>query len=225
MAASEQRLSPILPIVFYTGRRAWEGASLKDIVPAPPELAPFLPVFDSVFFSVTTVELGRLTAGGDPLGWLLRLFRLDEAPAEEVIRALEQAIDKMEALARGGELERWLHLATFVIGYICHRRPVEESGTLLEAVRQRVRDPKRRQEVEVMAKTSAEVWEEKGRIEGKIEGKIEGLRQALLRQLRSKFGPISREVEQRIEALTDISRLDTLLERVLTAASIDEMGL
>ena len=79
-----------------------------------------------------------------------------------------------------------------------------------------------------MAKTSADVLWEEGRAEGKAEGKAEGeskgKRETLLRQLRRKFGALPPEVEQRIQALTDIPRLDDLLDRILTAGSIEEMG-
>jgi len=70
-----------------------------------------------------------------------------------------------------------------------------------------------------MAKTSAEVLHEKGRAEGEARGK----RETLLRQLRRKFGALPQDVEQRIQALTEVSQMDELLDRILTAASIGEM--
>ncbi len=62
----DRRLSPMLPIVFYTGRRAWQRlGSLADLVNAPAELHGYLPRHDSVFFSVTgsdptAIPLARL---------------------------------------------------------------------------------------------------------------------------------------------------------------------
>ncbi|MBI4563866.1 MAG: Rpn family recombination-promoting nuclease/putative transposase [Planctomycetes bacterium] len=68
----------------------------------------------------------------DPLMAFRLLFSM--APLWEYERR-EQEERRVEALALSGETERWLHLTTFVIGYICHRRPAEEGGALLTATR------------------------------------------------------------------------------------------
>ncbi len=79
--ARERRLSTILPIVVYTGRRPWERlGTLRDLVDAPSDLAAFVPRHDSVFFSVSGADSRALTANADPLGWVLLLFRMEEAP-------------------------------------------------------------------------------------------------------------------------------------------------
>ncbi|MBI3270708.1 MAG: Rpn family recombination-promoting nuclease/putative transposase, partial [Planctomycetes bacterium] len=77
-----QRLSPMLPIVVYTGSRPWERlGSLAELCDVPRELAGFLPRYDSVFFNVGTAPVERLQAGGDPIGEVLRLFRDETLPA------------------------------------------------------------------------------------------------------------------------------------------------
>ncbi len=72
-------------------------------------------------------------------------------------------------------------------------------------------------EVEEMEVTWADKMMEKGAIEGK--------RETLLRQLTAKFGSVSEETKSRVQALESVAELDTYLERVLTAESIDGMGL
>ncbi len=88
--------------------------------------------------------------------------------------------------------------------------------------------------VEEMAKTDLgqkliELGEARGEARGKAigeaRGEARGKRQTLLRLLRAKFGAVPEEVARRVEAEADIARLDALLERILTAASIQEMGL
>ena len=54
---------------------------------------------------------------------------------------------------------------------------------------------------------------------------IEGRRETLLRQLTAKFGAPSEETRSRIQALESAEELDTYLERILTASSIEDMGL
>ena len=72
-------------------------------------------------------------------------------------------------------------------------------------------------------------WSERTRAEGFREGKKEGaketLRKVLLRQLRRRFGPLPEPVKQQIEEMTSVPRLNGLLERVLTASSLQELGL
>jgi hypothetical protein len=88
-------------------------------------------------------------------------------------------------------------------------------------------------EVEEMEVTWADRMMEKGRVEGRQEGReqglkagvIEGKREALLRLLNTKFGSVSEETKSRVQALESAAELDTYLERVLAAGSIEEMEL
>ena len=92
-------------------------------------------------------------------------------------------------------------------------------------------------EVEEMEVTWADKMMEKGREKGREEGReegreqglkagvIEGKRETLLRQLTAKFGPVSEEMRSLVRALESADELDRYLERVLTAKSIEEMGL
>ncbi len=100
-------------------------------------------------------------------------------------------------------------------------------------------------EVEEMEVTWADKMMEKGRVEGREQGReegrvqgreegreqglkvglVEGKRETLLRQLTAKFGPVSEKTRSRVQALESVAELDAYLERVLTAESIDDMGL
>ncbi len=61
--------------------------------------------------------------------------------------------------------------------------------------------------------------------QGKAIGEAGAKRQTLLRQLRAKFGALPEEAVLRIEDESDLALLDALLERILTAATIEELGL
>jgi hypothetical protein len=56
------------------------------------------------------------------------------------------------------------------------------------------------------------------------EGERPGLRQALKKLLEGRFGPLSPEVQQRLEKLTD-KQLDKLLLADYKARSLRELGL
>ena len=72
-------------------------------------------------------------------------------------------------------------------------------------------------EVEEMEVTWADKMMERGLIQGK--------RETLLRQLTAKFGAPSEGTRSRIQALESAKELDAYLERILTASSIEDMGL
>ena len=75
----------------------------------------------------------------------------------------------------------------------------------------------REQEVKEMEATWADKRMEKGSLAAQ--------RRTLLRQIEAKFGPPSEETRRRVEALDSSDVLDTYLERILTASSVEKMGL
>jgi hypothetical protein len=58
----------------------------------------------------------------------------------------------------------------------------------------------------------------------KQEGEVRGKREALLRLLSLKFGPLPEEVTARVQAI-ELEELDACLDRILFANSLAEMGL
>jgi len=66
---------------------------------------------------------------------------------------------------------------------------------------------------------------EKGIEKGRQTGVIVGEREALLKLLTMKFGPLPEPAKSRLHAMESLDELDDYLERVLTATSLEEMGL
>jgi hypothetical protein len=66
---------------------------------------------------------------------------------------------------------------------------------------------------------------EKGREEGREAGLVEGKRQTLKRQLTAKFGALPPGILESIDALASAEELDRCLDRVITAATLSELGL
>ncbi len=64
-----------------------------------------------------------------------------------------------------------------------------------------------------------------GRREGRRSGVLKGKRNALLRQLKRKFGPLPQETRSRVRALNSPEEVDRYLDRVLDADSLAAMGL
>jgi predicted transposase YdaD len=79
------------------------------------------------------------------------------------------------------------------------------------------------------SETQQAVGWEKGRREGMQKGvevgAQQGARQVLLHQLGKRFGPLPETVRRRVEAIDSLDLLTRLAERLLSAHSLEEMGL
>ena len=68
-------------------------------------------------------------------------------------------------------------------------------------------------------------WRKQYVKEGRKQGRLEGTHEYLLHQIQRRFGPLPEEQRRRFEAITSPARLKRLADKILTASSLDEMGL
>jgi hypothetical protein len=80
----------------------------------------------------------------------------------------------------------------------------------------------RRENQEV--RTVAMTWSEKLEAKGEAKGR-EGVREILLLLLAERFGPLPEGARRQVEEISSLQRLTQLAKRVLTAHSLEEMGL
>ena len=90
---------------------------------------------------------------------------------------------------------------------------------------QRLVSRKENRKVQDVELTWADKLLKQGEEKGREAGLLEGKREALLHQLGAKFGPLSEGTTTRVESIDSVSELDDYLERILTARSLQEMGL
>jgi predicted transposase YdaD len=64
---------------------------------------------------------------------------------------------------------------------------------------------------------------EEGLVKGREEGRIEEARKLLRRLGERRLGPMTPEIRVRIEAISDVDRLDELIDRVLEVSSWEEL--
>jgi hypothetical protein len=76
-----------------------------------------------------------------------------------------------------------------------------------------------------MGRTIADELKAQGRKEGRKEGAIRGRQQVLLRLLDRRFGTVPAETVATIEATTNVKILDGWLDGVVTAPTLDEVGI
>jgi flagellar biosynthesis/type III secretory pathway protein FliH len=76
-----------------------------------------------------------------------------------------------------------------------------------------------------MLEETALEWRKQYLREGRKEGRQEGMRELLLQMIERRFGPLAEEKRRRVEAITSPARLKRLADKILTASSLDEMGI
>ena len=214
---SEWRLRPILPIVFYSGDRGWRvPLSVTAIMNTPDVLTRFVPEFDTLFLNVKETETTELTKTGHPFGWLLTVLQNEKSDKETIKETLTEAIAYLNTL-EPEQTERRIRVLHYFVMLIANRRPTDEHDELIGLVNQQSDV----EEVELMAKTMADVMMEKGIAQGKTEAK----QTAVIKLLTHQFPDVSDTVVESIHRIQERSRLDTLFDQILTATSFDDIDL
>ncbi len=178
-------------------------------------------------FGLSGVRADDLLAHPEPLAWA---FAALGRPANRDRRGLRRL-----CFAKIAEAEPLSDVERFLL-FNCVATYLElGGGAAREYAELRARHGK--PEVEMKAVT----WEEKveargierGRQEGREQGLEKGLeqgletgmRELLLRQLRNRFPSLTGQVVARVEAIRSTEELGALGERILTARSLEELGL
>jgi len=219
---SRWRLSPVIPVVLYTGKRRWSHAiSLQDLMEAPEELEAFLPRWETLFVDLQQTPPERLAGLGEAVLLALRALQAVEAPKEMLASALKEVAERLDALPDEAQ-SAFRKALVYPYLLIRHKREAEEQDDLFaildEAVEQHASE---RKETKM---TGAEVLLRQRRREGRVEGREEGRRQLLLDLLEAKFGLLSEVVVSRVEALLP-EELDRIGRDILTAGTLEDLAL
>jgi hypothetical protein len=222
---SKWQFYPILPLVFYTGKRRWRTPiSLQAMMEVPQLLEPFVPTFRSLLLKLQEMPPERLT--GSAVASALRALQAAEEPVDELATVLQQVVGYLETLPEEAQPE-WRRALYFVYLLIQHKRPEPEQSRLARAI-EAVVTARHRADVEEIVMTGAQALEAKGRREGRAEGRqegrIEALRETLLKMVEQKFGPANEQVITAIQSLSE-AQLQEKLDRILIAHSLAELGL
>ena len=150
----------------------------------------------------------------------LPLAPVSRVPAGEMPRIIERMDERIEREASPDERPDLWTATLLLMGLIY---PENFAKTLLQG-KSYMRDSTTYQAIlrEGEAKGKAEGKAE-GIAEGRAEGRAEEARGLVLRLGRKQFGPPLREFEAKIQAMTDVEKLEELSERVLDVSSWDEL--
>ena len=212
---SQRRFRPILPIVFYTGEQTWQTpVTLHTQMDLPEILSEFVPTFNTLFLSVKDADAADLTKTDHPLGWLLTVLQKEHANKEEIRAALIEAVAHIDTLDEE-KTRQWRRAIFYLYLLILHRRPSEEHDELKTLVYHQMKETSHREEGAAMAQTMAEYLIEQGQAQAK--------RDAVLKLIRLRFDPVPESVASRITSMRNLTRLDSLFERAVTAQTLDDI--
>jgi len=225
------RLGPVLPLVLHTGSEPWAAPrGLRELMTGPAELHAHVPDWRPLFFDLAewTPEALVQAAGH----WLpaLAVVRAERAERERFQALLTEVLRRLAALHEP-ERRRWHELLHFVLSWGLRRRPRDERPAVYAAVLASHDRAELRQEMEQMAHTLGQTWEQEllaqgravgkeeglseGLARGKVEGKAEEARALLLRLGRKRLGVPDAATVAALEAITDLARLERLSEAIL----------
>ena len=209
---------PVLPIALCL-RGGRPGINVESVVDAA--LGPEIDRFCYYSLSLARSRAEDFLACDQPLAWALAALTRPQtlSRAEHKMACLRRI-----AAARLDDLRRFL-LVNCVDCYLeLDSRDAEELKALFARG-----DTEEVRAMSTRRLTWVEQFEEKGWHKGVDKGlelgREQGVRQTLLRLLRLRFGPLSDDVQQQIEAISSVERLNQMAEQILVARSLEEMGL
>ena len=220
------RLPPVFPLVLYNGLRPWQGGeTLAELIePAPGSLQRYQPSL-----SYLLLDEGRypdLFAPAEQGNLAAALIQLENSRAPEELRRAVQLLlhwlhDPGQASLRRA-FTVWLGRVLLPGKLKGIDLPVlhelEEVDAMLA---ERVKEWTREWEQQGLLK-GMEAGRKEGREEGREEGRKEG-EEALLRTLLTrKFGPLTPQVERRLDEASSADLL-SWAERVLFAETIEQV--
>jgi hypothetical protein len=223
------RLSPVLPLVLYTGDGPWQNnRTLHDLLGEPAEFHGFVPQWGPLFWELGRHSADDLLGSGDGWQQVLAVLRAQSEGATGFERVYVEAMRRLEPLA-GEDHVRWCELMRIILSWAQSRRPRQEREALRAAALATLVDANRQKEVGDMGQTIGEaIWEEgrfKGQSEGRSQGRLEASRELLRDLLTDRFGTVPEALLQRITAATDPDRLKAAAVQVLHIASPEELQL
>ena len=116
------RLRPILPIVFYSGDRAWNAPlTLDAIMDIPEGMSQFVPMCEILFLDVKRAAASDLTKTDHPFGWLLTVLQKERASKAALAHALVEAMSHLNTLGTE-QTGQWERAIKYMLLLILHRR-------------------------------------------------------------------------------------------------------
>jgi hypothetical protein len=219
------RLTPALPIVFHTGPNTWSShRELKDLLGEPADFHAFAPQWQPLFWDLASLSPEALLDSADAWLQTLAVVRAEDAPSEAFLNVYNRVLEGLEPLAARDPV-RYYDLMRLSLTWGLWRRPQEEREQVQQAAIASQRNAVHREEIQSMGMTIAEWYVEEGKKKGVQEGQLRALRKMLRIQLQDRFQSVPEALQQRIEATTDLEKLESCIRQVLHINDLQELQL
>ena len=192
--------SAVLPVVLHSGSGRWRAPLRLEthFAPVPKGLRRYLPRLTYLLLDERRLDLDRPELASNPTA---AFFQVE---TNEIGEALPDLLQRLRAclspedLGLRRDIEEWLSGAVKAI------IPEGVPSMLEENLRRMFREAQQ---------------------EGRREGQVLGQRKALLDLLAERFGRLPKRIRSRVEQISSAQDLEKLTRKVLSAKSLEEMGL
>ncbi len=223
------RLTPVLPMVLYTGAGPWDGnRSLADLFPDIESLRVYVPRWETWFCELNTINPDELLHSPAAFWQALTVIRQESAPPEEYRLVVEEVSRQLAVLAQQ-DRPRWDQLLKLVLYWSIYRRAHGEQAGLVNVVRAAQSSTLFQQEVQTMIEQMNLNWEQE--IALTAAQKAEQARDAefaqqqrtlLLEQIKQRFEAVPEAIRQQIESAS-LEKLNAALKRILLINGPEEL--
>jgi hypothetical protein len=222
--AKPLRLTPVVPVVFHTGQRAWNTpTAIAELFDGPESLRVFAPQWATAMWDLSQDEPAALLASDEAFAQAMAVVRAERAESEAFAAVVTEALQRLSALT-GRDPVHWQQLARLTLYWSILRRPRAEWEPILASLRRTHENAELEREVETMAEQLGLTWGEELFLKGESRGELRALRRNLRQLVTRKFGSVSDDLAQRIEE-ADLPALESALEQMLIVTSPDELRL
>ncbi len=214
-------LTPVLPIVFYTGNTPWNASrQLVDLFPDLPELRAFVPQWPMLFWDLSAQDPNVLLSSASAWLQALAVVRTEEEELATFEAAFQRVCEGLDRL-QSNEKMRALDLLWFVLSWVLRRRPSRDHQRLQAVLKASVAGPGAQEEVERMGSKLGKTLEEEVAERSRLQAKREILRI----QLEDRFSPLPEALLNQIETCQDEERLTAWARQVPRINSLADLQL
>ncbi len=197
------RLTPVVPVVFYTGKEPWDGfRTLAELFDARESVRACIPAWQTWLCDLTQFDAQELVHRPEALWQALAVVRGEQAESKAFLALLKEVVDRLEPVAEQ-DRPRWDQLQKLVLFWTIYRRSKKDQQDALALVRSTNSGVRFRKEIDAIMNQVELTYEQeiirdsiqKGRNEKEAEAAEE--QRGLLRQmLQERFGTIPEAIQQ-----------------------------
>ena len=206
----------MIAIIFYSGEAKFKGfLEVSDAIATFEGCEEYVSRMKAILYDLNKTHYDEI-AHDEEVPELHFLLTVMKAVFDKnVVQKMKEAIaDYKKHTSDPVNLRLMRAVAVYIYQNAKSLRKLGESDIFLKDVKNYIGEQN--------MSTMVEKWVKEGEAKGRAEGKAEGKADTIVLQLNSKFGFIPEELENRINQITDIERLNQLAKSILSCQSLEE---